>query len=172
MKNFCLAAAVLAALGATTVASSENKVLGISSSEPNCTLGSLNLVVVNKDITGCHGGLEGNFCLMSSSLGSSPWYGTSCNATNPTLFAGHNESVSFPKPVKTAILCHGVVNGAEGKTLCFKYDNGVVSDNCAEVFGSEGRCTVKKSGDNKHVVYTWTMESAGLPYFVPMKSVK
>lgn len=133
---------------------------------PKCTNGTVSLVLVNKDVPGCPGaglGTDPSYCLGNPSFDQNSSRSDICLDTMAELFSNTNDSMSIPRKVSMVSMSYVVgyyKNGKYGEeptNFNFIYDHGAIKNNCSEAFGTDVTCTLVKSGDENHKIYTLTL---------------
>lgn len=136
-----------------------------SGAVPHCRKGALNIEVYDKDLVDddCYSlNGKGNYCIYDMSLrGEGPGGDTCADSNDSMLEKNTNESYSFSK-VYAVHLTHYLYRKGKAPTtvkLHFDYSHGVLTNNCAQVFGPDAQCITTKLGSKKHPLYLVTIRN-------------
>lgn len=126
-----------------------------------CTKGPLNMGIYDKDVSCPNTDADRpnmEYCIMDLRFNGDDTHGLTCQDDGDFFIDDTGESYSFRKKPHFMEIIHDVHPGPKARTghggvLHFTYNRGRLSNNCAQVFGSDANCRVIKSGDRKHPTY-------------------
>ena len=125
---------------------------------PACAAGAANIEIYNKNLASddCSSATgAGKYCMFDIEITSNDHTIDGCGDSSEVLYKNTNESYSLKHAASRLKVTHYLYTkgGPRMQDLNFVYENGVFSNNCAEVFGADVKCVVTKSGTSAHPLY-------------------